>query len=349
MTKGEVHNIASKYAPIFAQKISNEWKLADQIAPVDFPDLKDNEVTSRSFDTCGIDDLQNNPEKLMKLDEQEKIPAKIYYSFCKTSTHYFLLYAVYHILDWWKRYPSKNPYHIIRDKLDEHIHDMEGALLVISQKPEELVDAVITIAHGNFYLYNNDVSENNYNNQSKEPKYLRIAKFNEDVDGKINRDKESARVKLYCESKGHGVYGSKNKWGGGDQIWYYKPNGETADPRPAYTRDSSNDNEPVEQMDYELEDIFKKGGLWEHRFDPKVFMQNEKGVWGFVCNDEKKGKKYPTKANPPWSWNDRNDTSPVGEMATDPARLIIRYAQGWGPVSAHYLFNPYQGSSYEEE
>ena len=46
-------------------------------------------------------------------------------------------------------------------------------------------------------------------------------------------------------------------------------------------------------------------------------------------------------ANPPWSWNGHNDTSPIGEIATDPARFIIRYAQGWGPVSTHYICNPY--------
>jgi hypothetical protein len=57
---------------------------------------------------------------------------------------------------------------------------------------------------------------------------------------------------------------------------------------------------------------------------------------------EKNGGLQREAANPPWSWNDHNDTSPIGEIATDPAGFIIRYAQGWGPVSTHYIFNPYQ-------
>ena len=57
---------------------------------------------------------------------------------------------------------------------------------------------------------------------------------------------------------------------------------------------------------------------------------------------EKNGGLQREAANPPWSWNDHNDTSPIGEIATDPAGFIIRYAQGWGPVSTHPIYNPYQ-------
>lgn len=36
MDSVEARVLASKYAPVFAQKVSNEWALADQIAPEDF-------------------------------------------------------------------------------------------------------------------------------------------------------------------------------------------------------------------------------------------------------------------------------------------------------------------------
>ncbi len=76
-----------------------------------------------------------------------------------------------------------------------------------------------------------------------------------------------------------------------------------------------------------------------HRFRRSVFRPNNDGKWGFVYRD--KNKLKGGAANPLWSWNDRNDTSPFGEIAADPARFIIRYAQGWGPVSTHYTHNPH--------
>ncbi len=96
--------------------------------------------------------------------------------------------------------------------------------------------------------------------------------------------------------------------------------------------------------EYALEDIYKPKGLWAHRFNPRVFKQSEGGKWAFVHRKKlTSGGLVPGKANPPWSWNDHNDTSPIGEMATDPARFILRYAQGWGPVSTQYTCNKYLG------
>ena len=81
-------------------------------------------------------------------------------------------------------------------------------------------------------------------------------------------------------------------------------------------------------------------GLPVYRVD-RMSKRSGDGQWGFVYREKSGGLKGGA-ANPPWSWNDHNDTSPIGEIATDPARFIIRYAQGWGPVSTHYIYNPYQ-------
>lgn len=35
MNAVEASELAAKYAPVFAQKVSNEWVLADQIAPIE--------------------------------------------------------------------------------------------------------------------------------------------------------------------------------------------------------------------------------------------------------------------------------------------------------------------------
>jgi hypothetical protein len=93
---------------------------------------------------------------------------------------------------------------------------------------------------------------------------------------------------------------------------------------------------------YRLIDIFEPGGLWEHRYDDAVFRQREDGKWGIVGYTKiTKGKPAASSANPPWSWNDHNDPSPMGEIATDPAHFIGRYCQGLGPLGTEYIFNPY--------
>jgi len=326
MTSKEALELATKYAPIFAQKVSDEWKVADQIAPVDF--------------AGNIKDIVDNPQKLGKLEEDAKIAAKVYYSVCETSTHYFLIYAVYHVLDWWKRFEPDDIYNYIRDMLDEHIHDMEGALLVVTKYPEGLVDGLVTVAHNNFYLYTEPRKPKEKPGEYEKAfeNSLIIAKFNETVDGNIWIDKKTERVKLYIESKGHGMRGDWNHWGPGDEIWYYRPEEETS--KPGTIDKSEKKNTQVQT--YRLVDIFQEGGLWDHRRKPSVFLQNKDGKWGFAYRDKHDQDKLKGgAANPPWSWNDHNDTSPIGEISTDPAGFIIRYAQGWGPVSTHYIYNPY--------
>ena len=325
MTDSEYGTLAFEYAPIFAQKVSTEWSVADQIAPLDFAGR--------------IKDVAKNPGRLYGLDEHEIIPAKVYYSVCETTTHYFLIYAVYHILDWWKRDKAKDLYNLFRDMLDEHVHDMEGVLLVVTKDPAKLVDGLVTVSHRNFYLYTQPrIPVGVGRSEEADTRSLRIAKFDETVDGSIWLDQATKRVKLYIQSRGHGIRGDHKGWGGGDEIWYYRPAGETRTPG---TLDPTEKESALAET-YELQGIFAEEGLWSHRFDRRVFGQTKKGQWGFVYLDKKRSRLSAGAANPPWSWNDHNDSSPVGEIATDPARFIIRYAQGWGPVSTHYIYNPYQ-------
>ena len=92
-----------------------------------------------------------------------------------------------------------------------------------------------------------------------------------------------------------------------------------------------------------LEDIFDPDGLWDHRYDLGTFRQGKNGRWGFAAFDKLTSgdELIASAANPPWSWDDHNDPSLIGEIATDPARFITRYAQGWGPVSSQYTHNGY--------
>ncbi len=205
------------------------------------------------------------------------------------------------------------------------------------------MDAVVTVAHYNFYLYTEPrvPSSVGSSRPAHTQKGLRIVKFNETVDGSIWLDYNTRRVKLYIESKGHGMRGDQKSWGGGDRTWYYMPGGEKG---RAGTIDNKAKRESSVKS-YRLESLFKADGLWDHRFHPRTFKQNKNGRWGLVCykGPKKKNQYIGGAANPPWSWNDHNDTSPIGELVTDPAHFIIRYAQGWGPVSTHYVYNPFQG------
>lgn len=327
MTNPETRAVALRYAPVFAQKIMSEWRLADQIAPLDLAAPGDLQCVSQ------------NPDALYGLAEHFQLPAKIYYSVTETTTHRFILYAVYHVLDWWKRYAPGNLYDVVRDRLDEHVHDLEGVLLVVTKEPRDRVDALVTVAHNNFYLYTHpmrpsDVGE--ARSAYRDP--LEVVKFNETVDGHIWLDRATDRVKVFIEARGHGIRGDHSHWGGGDEIWYYSPIAEGNEPGTLDPAEAGN----TRPLDYELVDIFEPKGFWASRFDQRVFRQRCDGRWSLVFAD-KNGRLSGGSANPPWSWNDHNDRSPMGEIATDPATFICRYAQGWGPVSTRYLVNPYHG------
>jgi hypothetical protein len=336
MPRGDHARLAARFAPVFSHKVSDEWRAADQFTRVDF--------------AGPLTEIAQNPKKLFALDPNHEFDdPTVYYSVCETTTHCFFVYAVYHPFDWWKRVSPTNLYDAIRDRVDEHAHDMEGALVVVRKVPERIVDGrrrkaelvvdgLVTVSHRDFYLYTQPRIPIKKGRSEPAPgtPSLRVVKFNETVDGTIWLDKDTGRIKLYVQSRGHGIRGDHNSWGGGSRVWYYRLKGIGGDPS-----ELNNDDE-THVFKYELEDLFKPKGLWDRRYDEKVFRQAEGGQWGFTCFDKlTKGKLVASSANPPWGWNDHNDPSPIGEIATNPAWFITRYAQGWGPVSQKYMRNPY--------
>lgn len=321
------HAIAMRFAPIFAHQVTQEWAAADMLTPVEL--------------AGGVRQVRQNPKFLIENtgptgDWTVPIPdPDVYYSVCETTTHYLLLYAVYHPMDWYKRVKPDNLYDLIRDAFDEHAHDMEGLLMVVRKFPEPTVDALITVAHWDFYLYAEPMVPISKARSEPWGRSLLVRNFLEDVDGHIWIDAGAQRPKVYIQSRGHGLYGDHRRWGGGDYICNYYPQ-ETDVPKPVQPQ-MRTDRRP-----YRLVSLFAEDGLWAHRFDDDVFRQRKDGRWGFLAYEKiTKGKLMPAAANPPWSWNDRDDPSPIGEIATDPAAFVARYAQALGPFSLKYLENGY--------
>ena len=331
-----IPRVVARFAPVLAHKVHREWPAADRILPIDLEG--------------DFGHLRHNPRILFDATQsngrwRSPVPEPVvYFSHCETATHHFLLVAVYHAMDWWKRLPATNLYDLIRDEVDEHAHDLEGALLVVRKDPTETVDAVVTVAHGDFHLYAEPripLEDGRWKNWGKP---LKLGEFQQKVEGNAWVDPRLQRVKLYVQSRGHGIYGDHARWGGGDEIWYYTPHNAPAKGASAGAASNGGASEAVRQLSYRLEDLHRPGGLWDHRFDSRVFRQREDGRWGFVAMKKLVGgPSMASAANPPWSWNDRNDRSPYGEIATDPARLYTRYVQGTGPVDLHYVENPYLG------
>lgn len=327
----DVPAIVRRFAPILAHKVSREWAAADHPTRIDL--------------AGALTDVRENPGHLLRHTaasgdwKGDPPPAAVYYSACETGTHWFVLYAVYHPMDWWKRLEPTNLYDLIRDGADEHTHDMEGTLMVIRRDPEPTLDAMVTVAHRHFYLYTEPrVPTSDDRSRPWSRHSLAVQDFAEDVDGHIWIDRGADRPKLYIESRGHGIYGDHKRWGGGDLIRYYRPEDcdrpELVDPR----------DDVDFEWSYELIDLFEADGVWAHRYDRDVFRQARNGRWGFVGYKEvTEGDLLPSSANPPWSWNDKDDPSPIGEIATDPARFMSRYAEALGPLSQQYTANRYLG------
>jgi hypothetical protein len=243
---------------------------------------------------------------------------------------------------------------------------MEGALVVLSKErfnrnlPPRL-DAIITVSHLDFYMFSQPQQWNETTETWVDvyPDMRRVVNFKESVDGRIEFDTLTGRAKLYVEAMGHGIRGDKKSWNAGKQIWWYNPccvkhicdpDGQEPDVPDAKIVFGKARPDNVRAY-YELVDIFYPGGLWDSRYDDRVFMQRDNGQWavvgkGWLNDTTGESQRLPGSANPPWSWNDHNDLSPMGEIATDPARFIINYGQGWGAVSTQYIYNPYQNIDF---
>lgn len=321
-------SLALRHAPVLLQKVHSRYQRADYITRVDFahrwPDVLNNWGTVWEKRGPGY---------------RHKLTGHGYYSVVETHTHYFLIYAFYHPQDWsafWKS-PARSD----QWQINQHVHDMEGCLAVVPKRAnadEERVEALVTVSHRDFYSYAGSPIGDRY----------AIEGWAEDVDGAIElsnrfagRGEPPHRFKLYAESGGHAIRGSKRGWGSESHIVRYRPSVTRAEaPKEnAFEREHDANFQTVR---YKLLSLFEPNGLWAHRDDPRVFRPDGLGRQAFVERNSD-GGHAAGQANPPWGWDDADDRHQPGDVAWDPARLVSGYFVGLREFSRQYIHNPYIG------
>jgi hypothetical protein len=328
---GWERDIALRYAPVVLQKAHADYFRADYITRVDF-----------AHDWPEVWKNWTAPwEKKADGTYAHRLRAHAYYSVVATETHFFLAYAFYHPQDWaafWGSPARSRP-----NRPDQHLHDMEGCLVVVPRADgADLsgrgVVGVITISHWHFFSFAGwegvDVGLP-----------FNVSGWTEDVDGPIlvtdrfahERGEPPYRFKLYVQSGGHGIKGSKEGWGDSELVVRYRPTrGTPGEPGDTFTREGDIWTQTVP---YKLLSVFDRDGLWAQRENPGVMQTDDKGRDTLVVR--KGGGFEPGAAKPPWGWDDTNDAHKPGEFAWDPAHLANGYFAGLREFSGQYVHNPY--------
>jgi hypothetical protein len=239
--------------------------------------------------------------------------AAAYYDVVETSTHWYITYFFYHPRDW-----VDHPFFET-----EHENDGEGLTLAIQKddSPYGVLRGAVTVAHTDFFSYT--------------PSGSTWTNGGETIDGTLQfqsspHDSFTHPVTAQ-QPQGHGLKAYPQYTINGDGIVYYP---STAGETPS----SGNDRD----VQYQLIDIFGAGGLWSQRSTATLFANlgtfagdtsGDCGVGTWECGIN--------SANAPWGWDDGNDTSNRGEIATDPAKLAAAYFTIPGALSRTYTYNPY--------
>ncbi|GAA3259668.1 hypothetical protein ACFO1B_54495 [Dactylosporangium siamense] len=276
--------LAYRWAPVHYQDTASSYR-ADYLAPVDY------DGDWNTLDNWN--DLDANPQGLTGTS---------YYSVVETGTHWFIVYAFYHPRDWKTFFPHEN--------------DMEGLLLTVRKDGGTgVLEAMITLAHDNFYSY--------------VPAGSPYTGNRENIDGSVLTQVHdgAAHPTTFQEAKGHGCYNwSGGSFPGGDGVVYYPS--RDAGTVPANRNDRA--------ARYRLVDLFGPGGLWQRRDSNPPF-----GEYGAFAGDD----YQRNAAHTPWAWDDKTDGSDLqaGVIATDPAYLVSQYFTGLGAFSLTYVRNTYRG------
>jgi hypothetical protein len=265
-------------------------------------------ITAYDFD--GDESALNNWDNAG--DARFPLAAHGYFSVVETSTHWFVVYLFFHPRDWSSTFLET-----------EHENDAEGLLLTVARDGSRYgaLRAAITVAHSDFYSYL--------------PEGSGWASGDEDVDGTL-------RLTSYLGEQ-HPVTAQQAE-GHGLKAWpYYSIRGDGVVYVPSLTVAETPSGPSATQVRYRLRDMLEPGGLWQSRMHPELFRRP-----GSFAGDKSRGCGSGAflcirdAANAPWGWNDTDDQSPRGAMASDPAALVNNYFRVSEPFSLGYVFNPFR-------
>ena len=240
------------------------------------------------------------------------LSAHVYYSVVETSTHWFIVYLVFHPRDWADGFFD-----------GEHENDAEGVMLTIARDGSTFgeLKSAVTVAHKDFYSYVPMASD--------------WDDGDENIDGVLSLRSFAggAHPVTAQEAKGHGMKARPYHDIVGDGVIYY-PSLTTAE-----VPSGPNDRDVL----YKLVDIFAPGGMWASRDNGSLFASS-----GTFAGDTSGGcgsgsmTCSSNSANAPWGWDDQNDAPGRGALARDPAGLVLSYFDIPEPVSRDYTYNPYR-------
>ena len=284
-------------------------QLAFHWAPIHYQDINQKEAQGKKDFITRVD---RNGQWDVSLNWNNfgdyPLEAWVYYSVVSSRSHHFITYAFYHPLDW---------------DSGEDKNDFEGALFLIRKDGSMwgTLEAVVTNWHNRFHTYF----------PSDTPL---IAGCTIEEQDKCWIQWEDGRVKTSQEWGGHGfgcypAYIRKHN----DAVIYIPSKTLAAVPPIIPYRIQT-------AVPYRLEDIHADGGLWDNRYNDKVF--NPKRNWLEMIGGH---------ANPPWAWDSDNDGGFClrGIWTHDPALLAQYYfklkdssAQPWEYFGRDYTRNPYR-------
>lgn len=329
--------IAARFAPIFYQGLGSQ-KRSDYITNFDFDG-----------------DWRGDNNWVNAEDRRFPLRAYVYYGVNETATHFFIHYAVFHPRDYKggrlgnallsdliregvKRSGGYDPSGIAGDVAFAHENDMEGCLVVVLKRGDDLrratVTCVETLSHSRFLKY---VTENS---SLKGFKRVRL---------------EDHRPVLYIEPKGHGIksYEGHEKASSRKDMLIYTFTGRAGDPEDQRRR-------PV---GYELLPLYEtlwpraRNGINEtygmaHNYatinvsvaqsSGKITSQQIKlGSLGAAFSGKVGAQNM---ARPPWGWLDRSEREKLpGPWFFDPASITKRHFNMGSDFSTTYLHAPFLG------
>jgi hypothetical protein len=251
----------------------------------------------------------NNSGNLANADAD----AVMYYSFVKTSTHWYLGYYAF-FPKRWTSWPLGTKYE----------NTMRGVLVVVEQDGSMYGTPVLL-------------------ETTTEDTYFQYAPADSDlwgsatIDGEINWDLDfptDHHPVVYVHSQDHGIWGDDYLWNNVDN---WDQEGFPGDSGVVY-RFGNVAEEPLLDND-EVYYVMKavNDELWPRQNDigaGKLF--NEFGHFNYISNTN-------YKALAPWRFFDSSfPNDPEGEFLWNPADLVRRhFLYGWGAFSYKYIYNPY--------